>query len=73
MDRPLSRSMPGRAVHADGQVAVARSLPEESPVALVFDGTTQAVMMATPGDIADFAVGFALSEGIQNSDPAHDS
>ncbi|MBN8182213.1 formate dehydrogenase accessory sulfurtransferase FdhD [Roseibium aggregatum] len=67
MDRPLSRSMPGRAIHADGQVAVARSLPEESPVALVFDGTTQAVMMATPGDIADFAVGFALSEGIISS------
>ena len=64
MAHPLSRSLPGMAVHPDGGFKVARTLPEEVPVALVFDGTTQAVMMATPGDIADFAVGFALSEGI---------
>ncbi|WP_261368109.1 formate dehydrogenase accessory sulfurtransferase FdhD [Pseudosulfitobacter koreensis] len=40
-----------------------RDLPQEVPVAVVFDGTTLAVMMATPNDIADFAHGFALSEG----------
>ncbi|MBN9888555.1 formate dehydrogenase accessory sulfurtransferase FdhD [Salipiger abyssi] len=59
-----SHSRPGLAVHREGTRSVVRSLPEEVPVALVFDGTTQAVMMATPGDIADFAYGFALSEGI---------
>ena len=64
MAHPLSRSLPGEAVHPDGRFKVARTLPEEVPVALVFDGTTQAVMMATPGDIADFAVGFSISEGI---------
>lgn len=63
MARSLSRSLPGLSVQADGQLAVRRNLPEEVPVAVVFDGTTQAVMMASPGDIADFAHGFALSEG----------
>lgn len=39
-------------------------LAEEVPVALVFDGVTQAVMMATPCDLGDFLLGFALTEGM---------
>lgn len=42
-------------------------LAEETPVALVFDGVTQAVMMATPADLPDFLVGFALTEGVIGS------
>ena len=38
--------------------------PEELPVAIVIDGMSQAVLMATPHDLHDFAVGFALTEGM---------
>ena len=41
-----------------------RPLVREAPVALVANGTTLAVMMATPDDLEDFALGFALTEGI---------
>lgn len=64
MTTQRTRSRHGIAVRRDGTRAVVRSLPEEMPVALVFEGTTEAVMMATPADIADFAHGFALTEGI---------
>jgi len=38
--------------------------PQECPVAIVIDGMSQAVLMATPHDLRDFALGFALTEGL---------
>src|SRR5690349_16366 len=48
---------------SDG-VSDERAVAEECPVALVYDGTTIAVLMASPTDLADLAIGFSLTEGI---------
>ena len=48
----------GELTHTADQVA------EERPIALVYHGVPHVVMLATPADLEDFAVGFTISEGL---------
>jgi FdhD protein len=59
-----SARVPSRRVSKARVEDTQRLIPEEVPVALVYDGSTHAVMMATPADLEDFAVGFSVTEGI---------
>lgn len=57
-------SLPAGAVTVSLPGGARAVLAEEVPVALVFDGVTQAVMMASPVNLEDFLLGFALTEGM---------
>lgn len=68
-DLPGSQRLPAhRLSYTEATpIETARVVPEETPVALVHDGSTHAVMLATPADLEDLAVGFALTEGVITS------
>ena len=57
-DVPVTRWRDGRSESVTDAVA------EEVPVALEYNGISHAVMLATPSDLEDFALGFSLTEGI---------
>ncbi|HWU84463.1 MAG TPA: formate dehydrogenase accessory sulfurtransferase FdhD [Rhodocyclaceae bacterium] len=68
-ETPWTTSVPGHITRItdQGLLEQEEELVEEVPVALVYNGISHAVMLATPNDIADFALGFSLTEGILQS------
>lgn len=63
MDAPV-RNVQRQVWRASGVSEGARAVPEETAVSLTYNGGSYAVMMATPDNLHDFAVGFSLAEGV---------
>lgn len=62
-----SNIYPVQKAHQGQLEALNDCVAEEVPIALIYNGISHAVMLATPQDLKEFALGFSLSEGILTS------
>jgi formate dehydrogenase accessory protein FdhD len=63
-DAPSLYAYPALRIQGSERERFDDTVIEEAAIALVYNGITHAVMMATPIDLEDFGLGYSLSEGV---------